>query len=376
MNDNTPSRYQGTHEGADGALRLPQSQNSEASRAVAEVQGAIISAKHFPRDLNAAYTRIMKACKIKIIAENSMYEYAKGGAKVSGASIRLAEVLAQNFGNLNFGIKELSRADGESQMLAYCHDLETNTRQTREFAVPHARSSKAKGRVELTDDRDVYELTANQGARRLRACILGIIPADFIEGAIEECYKTLQDADKNIPMGERVRTMLGSFDAQGVTQSMIEKRLGHKLDAISETELVDLRKVYTAIKDGFGSREQYFSFEGASAAPKEGIEDRLPDFQPPKAESPKVDAPSESIKAPPEAKKSAKAAAPKDEKTAKPDYVITFGGNVGKKLSSLNVIELGTLIAQLKSQRAVFETPNAALEELLSESEAYAKTQK
>lgn len=71
-----------------------------------------------------------------------MYEYPRGGTKVTGPSIRLAEAMAQNWGNLDYGLIELEQKAGESQVMAYAWDLETNTRQTIVFSVPHIRATK------------------------------------------------------------------------------------------------------------------------------------------------------------------------------------------------------------------------------------------
>src|SRR6185295_15732166 len=67
------------------------------SRQAQEVQAAMVMAKQFPRDEIRAWDRIMKACERPKLAEESQYSFPKGGANVSGPSIRLAEVLAQNW---------------------------------------------------------------------------------------------------------------------------------------------------------------------------------------------------------------------------------------------------------------------------------------
>lgn len=123
------------------------------SRQAQEVQGAMVIAKRFPRDEVESFNRIMQSCKRKSLAESAMYEYPRGGTKVSGPSIRLAEAMAQNWGNIDFGITELEQKNGESQVMAYAWDLETNTRQVKIFSVPHVRGTK-KGNVPLTDPRD------------------------------------------------------------------------------------------------------------------------------------------------------------------------------------------------------------------------------
>lgn len=227
------------------------------SRQAQEVQAAMVIAKRFPRDEVEAFNRILLSCKRKSLAESAMYEYPRGGSKVTGPSIRLAEAIAQNWGNIDFGITELEQKNGESQVMAYAWDLETNSRQTKIFSVPHVRSTK-KGNAPLTDPRDIYEMVANQGARRLRSCILGIIPGDVVEAAVKECQKTLAlGSDK--PLIDRVRDGIRLFEEKfSVTQEMIEKYIGCKCEAFSENDMIRLNNVYRSLRDGMASREQYF----------------------------------------------------------------------------------------------------------------------
>ena len=227
------------------------------SRQAQEVQAAMVIAKRFPRDEVEAFNRILLSCKRKSLAESAMYEYPRGGSKVTGPSIRLAEAIAQNWENIDFGITELEQKNGESQVMAYAWDLETNSRQTKIFSVPHVRSTK-KGNAPLTDPRDIYEMVANQGARRLRSCILGIIPGDVVEAAVKECQKTLVlGSDK--PLIDRVRDGIRLFEEKfSVTQEMIEKYIGCKCEAFSENDMIRLNNVYRSLRDGMASREQYF----------------------------------------------------------------------------------------------------------------------
>ena len=88
------------------------------SRQAQEVQAAMVIAKRFPRNETESFARIMMACQRKRLAEQAMYEYPRGGTKVTGPSIRLAEAIAQNWGNIDFGIIELEQKHGGSQVMA------------------------------------------------------------------------------------------------------------------------------------------------------------------------------------------------------------------------------------------------------------------
>ena len=239
----------------------PQSGNQalveiEQQRALTEVQGAIILAKRFPRNQIEAMDRIIVACQRPGLAEQAVYEYARGGSAISGPSIRLAEAIAQNWGNLQFGIKELEQRNGESTVEAFCWDMETNVRQVKTFQVKHERWTRASGRKKLEDPRDIYEQTANQGARRLRACILGIIPGDVIDSAVTECENTLKaKADTS---ETALKKLVDAFADFKVTKEQIEKRIQRRLDTITPAQLIQLRKIYNSLKDGMSSTTDWF----------------------------------------------------------------------------------------------------------------------
>ena len=149
------------------------------SRQAQEVQAAMVIAKRFPRDEVDSFNRILTSCQRKSLAETATYEYPRGGTKVTGPSIRLAEAIAQNWGNIDFGITELEQSNGESQVMAYAWDLETNARQTKIFTVPHIRGTK-KGNVPLTDPRDIYEIMSHRIFPAIKALKYGHLP-DFTE---------------------------------------------------------------------------------------------------------------------------------------------------------------------------------------------------
>jgi hypothetical protein len=243
----------------ENQYQQPNSVIAQASsnREMEEVKGAIFMARQFPRNVFQAEQRILDACKRPALAETAIYQYPRGGQKVSGPSIRLAEVVAQNWGNIDFGIKELEQREGESVVMAYAWDLETNTRQTKVFTVKH--SYKSKGNIKKLDDpRDIYEKVANDGARRLRSCILAVIPGDIIENAVKQCDETLRGNSKG-PLKDRIANGLKAFkERYKVTQEMIEARFGYNADAFTEVDYLDLIKIFNSLKDGMSKIEDWF----------------------------------------------------------------------------------------------------------------------
>ena len=222
---------------------------------VAEIQSQMVIAKRFPRDPIKAMDNILNACTRPTLAESALYSYSRGGSDVTGPSIRLAEALAQNWGNVDCGVREVEQANGVSTMESYAIDLETNYRVSKVFTVPHFRYTRS-GTKKLEDPRDIYELTANQGARRLRACILSVIPGDVVEAAVKQCETTLHASADVTP--DAVKKMLAAFAQYGVTQQQIETRIQRRIDAIQPAQVVSLKKIYASLRDGMSSPGDWF----------------------------------------------------------------------------------------------------------------------
>ena len=234
----------------------------KSQREASEIQAMVFMAKQFPRNQIQAADRILNACTRQTLADSAVYSYPRGGQNVEGPSIRLAEVLAQNWGNLDFGIRELSQENGVSTVEAYAWDLETNVRQAKVFQVVHKRVSKG-GAKTLTDPRDIYEMVANQGSRRLRACILSIIPGDIVEMAVKQCSVTQAVSVGKTPkeVQETIRKMVAVMSKFGITAENIQDRYQCRIEAIRPAQIVELRKIHTSLKDGMSKPSDWFAIQ-------------------------------------------------------------------------------------------------------------------
>lgn len=227
----------------------------EGQKGVAEVQARMAIAKRFPRDTVRAMDSIKNSCARKGLAEKAVYVYSKGGQDVSGPSIRLAEAIAQQWGNLDYGILERESTPEGSLVEAFCWDMETNVRVSKVFTIPHVRHTR-NGSKQLSDPREVYENMANNAARRLRACILGVIPGDVTEAAVEWCNATLK-ASCDVGL-EAQKRMLETFKKIGVTKEQLEAKIQRRVDAIQPAQMIMLRNIYAAISDGMAAAGDYF----------------------------------------------------------------------------------------------------------------------
>lgn len=250
------------------------------SRELAEMQTKYLMAQRFPRDVVANTDKILNAFTRPALAEKSQYQFARGGSDIVGPSIRAAEAIAQQWGNMEFGFREVSRATGDdgvpySEVEAFAADLEARNRRPLQFIVRHWRDTKGGG-YKLKDERDIYELIANQAQRRVRACIIAMIPGDVIEAAMDQAEVTLRTNADTSP--ETIAKMVSAFEPFGVTKELIEKRIQRRLDAIQPAQVVALKRIYASLRDDMSTASDWFDVEPGSTASDGGTGTTLKDL--------------------------------------------------------------------------------------------------
>lgn len=240
--------------------------NAEA-RAVAEVKAQVLMARQFPRDAQLSCERILNECKRPTLAEAAVYAFPRGKETVTGPSIRLAEVMARNWGNNTYGLEVLERKTGSSGVgysviRAFAWDLETNTYISRQFELKHWRATKGGG-YPLKDDRDIYELEANMGSRRMRACILQMIPGDVTSSAVAACRKTTSSGLNEAMSDPKQRESLVArtvkvYEKMGVTASDLEQYLSARIADWTADHMLRLKELKNSIDDGVSTLGDVF----------------------------------------------------------------------------------------------------------------------
>lgn len=228
---------------------------AEMQRQVAEIQAQFIMALHRPRNPLVAVDKMLVEAQRPSLAEVAIYSFSRGGTEITGLSIRALEMIARNWGNIKYGFRCLDRKPGASMMQAYAYDLESNVPVERVFEVKHVRDTK-QGRKPITDERDIYELEANQAQRRVRACIEALIPGDVTD-ACEDAFKRTLEA-KADTSAEGIKRLLEAFKPFKVNQAMIEARIQRNITSITAAQMVGLKTVYNSLKDGMSSVESWF----------------------------------------------------------------------------------------------------------------------
>jgi hypothetical protein len=220
---------------AVGPDRVGQGTAIEQSRAVAQVQAAVIIARQYPRDVQAAIRAMVEACARPSLANSAFYQYPRGKEIVTGPTIKLAQEIACIWGNVDFGLAEL-RMDpiaGESEMLAYAWDLQSNARFSQIVIVQHVRDKTVGGQKvaeRLADQRDIYELNTNNAARRLRECIRRVVPTWFFEDAEARCRATIENPGDGLTLAQRIARVVRGFEnGFGIELPRLEVKVGKKV---------------------------------------------------------------------------------------------------------------------------------------------------
>lgn len=223
----------------------------QESKALSEIKGKMYLARQFPRDPDWSLQNVLRECERPELAESAQYEFPKGESVVKGPSIRLVEVLARHWGNIDSGVNEIEANDGSTMIKAYAWDLESNVSDEKTFSVKHERTTK-RGSYKLTDERDIYEMVANKGARRKRACLLAVMPGWYVDAAVAACEETLKKSMTNgRSMEDVIQSLVSAFSEFAISPAQIEEKMGKEIGKLSKNDAVKLKHLYSAIKDGF-----------------------------------------------------------------------------------------------------------------------------
>ena len=121
----------------------------------------------------------------------------------------------------------------------------------------------------VPEERELTELTNAQGSKLRRNCILQLIPPDYTDDCIARVEKTLLGAagkELNEDRDRVLTALVDTFEKIEVNRKHLEDFLRHPIGAITDQDLMDLRGIYKAIKDGYTQPSDYFAVATKSPA--------------------------------------------------------------------------------------------------------------
>lgn len=229
---------------------------SEITRSEIDVQ--IATAKKYPRSVQkfrqdalsmaTADKDIAASCFYKLKRKNSDGELAY----IEGPSVRLAEIVANAWGNLRFGARISAENEKEVVAQGIAHDLEKNVCNTIEVS----RRITTKAGKRYGDD--MIQVTKNAACSiALRNAIFKTVPFTYAKFIYEQAKKAAVGDTKTL--GERRQSMLEAFTKMGVTKDQVLAHLEKgSIEDIGLSEIETMIGVFTAIKEGDTTIEEQF----------------------------------------------------------------------------------------------------------------------
>lgn len=248
-----------------------------AQRAQAEIQGQLVIAQKFPRNIDTCIARMANQAARPNFASKASYSFPRGGKAVTGPSVYLARPLAAAWGNMKSGFRVL-RDDGRKITVeGYAWDMETNSYYTMQAEFENLIYRKKTG-WKKPDERDKRELINKHGAILVRNCILAIVPSDVVDDVIQLCRDTLKKDISKDTAGSR-RRIISSFATLGINPERLTAWLAEqrgtdhaKLETIKPDEIVTLREIYNSIVDGNSDETDHFAPIEKGDEPKSSTE--------------------------------------------------------------------------------------------------------
>jgi hypothetical protein len=215
----------------------------------ATIDMQISTAKAYPRNVKKAIDNSIILVTMDVeTASTCSYSLPRGGKTVTGASVHLAKILAQNWGNLRIEAKVIAIDNKHVTSQAVAFDLENNLA----IKVEVKRSITDRNGKRFNDD--MITVTGNAGnSIALRNAVLSVIPKAIVDKVFNEAKKTITGdiSDKTKLMAKRKQVMDGFRDTYGVIEAEVLKVIGKaSVEHIDSDNLVTLIGLAQAIKDG------------------------------------------------------------------------------------------------------------------------------
>jgi len=252
--------------GEELASTAETASSAVAAQAKAAIEARYVMALRRPRDLDGVRIRLLAECRRKGFADAAIYSKPVGGKHIEGPSVRFAEAAIRCMGNILPETATIYDDASKRIVRQSVTDLESNVTYTKDIMIEKVveRSSLKDGQTAISErtnstGKKTYLVTATEDAlltkegafvsKAVRTLALRILPGDILDECMDLCRATLKDQAAKDPAGER-KKLADVFASLGVQPEALKSYLGHALDACTPTELVELRKVYSTLRDG------------------------------------------------------------------------------------------------------------------------------
>lgn len=231
-----------------------------------ETEAQIAAAHRYPRSISSFLAEaISMATTNQEIAEACMYSVPRGGKVITGPSVRLAEICASAYGNLQYGARVIAVEDKEIVAQGAAWDMQKNNRGTMEVR----RRITDKNGHRFKDDMVI--VTGNAACSiALRNALFRVIPFAHVMSVYDNAKRVAVGDAKTLDT--RRTELLSRFQKLGVMKDRVLARLDKKgIEDITLEDFELLIGLGTAIKNGEMEIDAAFPVE--APAPVEPAQD-------------------------------------------------------------------------------------------------------
>ncbi len=244
--------------------------NALATITKSELESQLDAAHRYPRSI----ARFLKEAETMAtiseeVAASCMYALPRGGKTLPGPSVRLAEICASAYGNLQIATRVLDATDTEAVAQGAAWDVEKNIRVTIEV---RRRIVDSKGKRYNADMIGVTSAAAASIA--LRNAVFRVIPRAYVDTLYEKAK--LVAVGKAETLAARREKQLAWLNRAGVTTDRVLAVLGR--GGVEDVTLEDMEKVValvTSIRSHELTVDQAFPPLDAPAAEGSTLTERL-----------------------------------------------------------------------------------------------------
>lgn len=218
-----------------------------AERANIDIQ--VSTAKQYPRSISRCVNNAVAIATMdKETAQSCGYALPRGGKPITGPSVHLAKIIAQQYGNLRAEAKVVEITDRQVVSRGTAWDLENNYAVAFEVR----RSIIGKGGSRYSDD--MITVTGNAAnSIAYRNAIFGVVPKSITDKAYQAAQHLitgdLSDEEKLIK--RRDGAIKHFVDTYAITEEEVVKLCGkHTINQIQAPEIALLIGFAQSLKDG------------------------------------------------------------------------------------------------------------------------------
>ncbi len=211
----------------------------------AEIDTKISTAKAFPRSIDKFMKGAMSMATVtEDVAASCGYSVSRAGGSITGASVRLAEIVCANYGNLIAGTRVIANDGKTVTAQGFCHDLEAN------YSVQVEVKRRITNKYGQTFSEDMQVVTGNAAcAIAYRNAVFKVVPASLIESIYERTREIVRGSAETLAV-RRTKAM-EYFKGIGVSDKQVFDKLGVRgIDDIDLHRLVTLTGLRSSIKNG------------------------------------------------------------------------------------------------------------------------------